>query len=226
MIKNSFDANKYKTQLDPAAWGSFIKERTENIKILKNYNTFCRYSEKTFYLSSLYLDIISIRLKQRRIKINYDRNQIIIGSMLLASKFIENEFDPNFELTQKWYFTNFSLDSILKHEEICLKLLEFKLNYSSAFDFCKFFINHGIVLASERPAERLEEINQRVMDTLSNFLENEKFIDFDPLQIACSCISITRNYYQLINSDHTFYNIYKIKSENLKDCMNNIQGYF
>lgn len=225
MRLKQFEFKKYKNQMKTETWSAFIQERSSNLKKLKLYTTLCRYSEKTFHLSSMYMDIIALNLRLSKQKERYETNLLIIGTMLIASKFHENEFNPNLVETHRLHFLSYDIETILIYEKICLRILDYKLNYPTAFDFSQFFLNHGIVLEKEDPDTRLEAINQRVMDTLTTFHSNENYLVYEPMQIACACINLTREYFKLNKWDETFYKYYGIRSTYMRDCSYHINRY-
>lgn len=121
----------------------------------------------------------------------------------------------------------FSEKDTKKSEMICLKLLGYKLDRNSAYDFLEYFLKQGIVFEDE--LQVLEEENhekftiKEIYDfpykILNFFLFDSRYLDFSPLQIACAIITFTRKKFNLRESwNNKFSEIYDIKLEDFMNC--------
>jgi hypothetical protein len=117
----------------------------------------------------------------------------------------------------------FSEMDIKKSEVICLKLLGYKLDRSSPYDFLEYFLKHGILFENEYIENLDEFILKEVYDfpykILNFFLLDCRYLDFSPLQIACAIITFTREKFRLRESwSRKFSEIYNIKLEDFMNC--------
>ena len=120
-------------------------KRSEMIKLLNKLVHKLRFRSQTFYLSILYLDLIMNLNTEIKVEL------ITISVLLLAAKFDENDTTvPNLiyfkNLMENYFIT---LDDIQKYELICLNMLEYKLNYNTAYHYINFFLSQGIIFNDE-----------------------------------------------------------------------------
>ena len=119
------------------------------------------FKSKTFYLAVNYLDIIFS--KQKNISYNY--NFIAAACLITASKFCENvPLKPTFQRFINLFNneTNNNENKITKedlflYEIIICKILDYKLNYFTIYEFNFFFFGNGIL-----KSEHLKEINNSI----------------------------------------------------------------
>ena len=119
--------------------------RAEYIKILNKLVHKHQFRSQTFYIACFYFDFIM----QNNQEINADN--AAIGALLLASKFDENDsLIPklsNFQsMSNKIYFT---IDDLKRNEFSCLEIMNYKLNYLTAYHFVNFFCSHGVIFVDE-----------------------------------------------------------------------------
>ena len=155
------------------------------------------FKSNTYFLSIYYLDLIFLKSK---IPSKYNNNFELLGltCLVLASKHLEN--DPsvphlqyfvsayNYAISHSQYYntqsTNFddyqkiTFNDLLMSEVIIIKILNYKLNYFTIYDFNSFFFGHGIL-----KIEQLTDINDKVYsenidDILDKDLNKEDDLDF------------------------------------------------
>ena len=166
----------YKIELSPIEIEKKMRENTidnyknnnfeniDNIYLEKRKNLFSliyktslkmNFRSQTYFLSIYYLDVIfsneeSIKIIKNE-KINYEN--LSLSCLLIASKFCENDpfipalssYKKAFEISN-YYIHNISNEEILYYEMLTLKLLKYKLNYYTIYDFITFFFCHGIIV--------------------------------------------------------------------------------
>ena len=106
------------------------------------------FKSQTFFLSAHYLDIIFT--KKRRINANL--NTLGLACLCLSAKFCEN--DPIVPHLQYFirifnnimgYKNIISMSDLKRTEVLVLKILNYKLNYFTIYDFNSFLFGHGIL---------------------------------------------------------------------------------
>lgn len=122
---------------------------------------------------------------------------------------------------------NFCEKEIKKSEIICLKLLSYKLNLTTSFDFLEFFLKNGILFEDDKfKFEDLMQIYNETVLILKDFVNDMRYLDFTPLQTVCAIVSYVRkkNYMTSWNShlEHT----YQIKKEDFANCLFVIETIF
>jgi len=106
----------------------------------------------------------------------------------------------------------FSLKEIRKLETLCIKKLNHKLDYYTAYHYIEFFLENGIIF-SQSDTE-LEKIYKTIYDIINYFLKDTKYLNFKPLEIAISCIAIVLEKYK----SKDFFEIYNINEKEYKFC--------
>ena len=161
---NTYNSSKNKTKI-------YFEKRKEIKTLLKNMNTSLDNNSSTYFLALLYSDLIfqnysleEIFLTNNTIsRYNLSSSSqkifpvkqcllIAVCCLIVASKF--NEKDPHvpdlnsfiriYNQNSKFYFI-FSLDELRDTEVKILKLLKYKLNFYSLYQFITFFFANGIL---------------------------------------------------------------------------------
>ena len=147
----------------------YLEKRKEIKTLLKNMNTSLDNNSSTFFLSLLYTDLIFNNYTLEEIftdNTNINRYSfssdnvflikkcllIALSCLVVASKF--NEKDPHvpdlisfiriYNQNSKFFFI-ISVEELRGVEVIILKLLKYKLNYYSLYQFVTFFFANGIL---------------------------------------------------------------------------------
>ena len=182
----------------------YISIRNEIITLLKKINTSIENNSSTYYMSLLYIDKIFTskdfdeylkECSKYRYQINPEIKKMYIvlsvSSLIVSTKFNEN--DPHFpgadaflKLCNK--FTNYSYsirtNDLVEGEIVILKLLKYKLNYYSVYNFLVFFFGHGIILDKtlekirnnydkRKLLEKIYIISREILDLINNESNNE-----------------------------------------------------
>ena len=106
------------------------------------------FKSQTFFLCTLYLDMI-FSIKK---KININLNTLGLAALCLAAKYVENDpIVPHLQYFLKvynyilGYKSIISISDLKSAEVMALKLLNYKLNYYTIYDFNSFLFGHGIL---------------------------------------------------------------------------------
>ena len=198
MVKsnNEFEENTFENDF-------YISMRYEIITLLKKINTSIENNSSTYYMSLLYIDKIFTsqdfneyikECSKYKYQINSEIKKMYIilsvSSLIVSTKFNEN--DPHFpgadvflKLCNK--FTNYSYsirtNDLVEGEIVILKLMKYKLNYYSVYNFLVFFFGHGIILDKtlekirnnydkRKLLEKIYILSREILDLINN--ENNK----------------------------------------------------
>ena len=137
----------------------YINSRKALFSLLHKITIRMGFKSQTFFLCAHYLDIIFT--KKKRIHLNL--NILGLSCLCLAAKFCENDpMVPHLQYFIKIFnningYKNAILMSELKRGEVAvLKILNYKLNYYTIYDFNSFLFGHGIL-----KIEQLKEIENK-----------------------------------------------------------------
>ena len=166
-IYNDFYLSKY-SSINKA----YIYSRKTLFNILHKITNAMGFKSQTFFLCAHYLDIIFSSNKSTNININL----IGLSSLCLSAKYCENDpIVPHLQYFIKVYnvlmgYKNFLSMNDLKTAEVSvLKMLDYKLNYFTVYDFNSFFFAHGIL-----KLDQIKEIGKnKNKNSRKNFYVNQ-----------------------------------------------------
>ena len=203
----------------------YLNIRTNSIKSLLKYSNIYHYSKKAFYLGIVYMDIIFQSLSEDII-LNEKYEINIINCIILAGKFYEDDlksmsFERFIDYNENEF--NFNIDNIAYNEIICLKLLNYRLNYYSIFDILNLLLQYYMdVLLIQKDYNKNEIFNYsfNILDNiiLTDITINYSFINivFSLLYKANKNFNICNNYLEQINKK------FNVKYSDYKECLENI----
>ena len=146
----------------------YISQRLSIFKILQKINMKMGFKSQTYFLSAYYLDILFMKKK----KINMNLYKVGLAALCLSAKHCENDpIVPQLQYFVKIYnnvmgYKNIiSMSDLMYGEVLLCKLLNYKLNYYSMYDFNAFFFCHGVL--------KLEQIKDIENDIKNNYLEEK-----------------------------------------------------
>ena len=135
----------------------YIFQRKNIFHILHKIMTKMGFKSQVFFLSTHYLDIIFSSKKNIKIKINI--YALALACLCVSSKFLE--LDPL--VPELYYFIRtyynicgykiknpISLQDLKYAEVLVLKILDYKLNYYTIYDFNSFFFVFGILKSQQK----------------------------------------------------------------------------
>ena len=200
-IIKSMKSNIYSNQLYFKSYSDINQEylsiRSSLFSLIHKISNKMNFKSNTYFLSIYFLDLLFLKSK---IPSKYSNNYKLLGltCLVLASKHLEN--DPsvphlqyfvsayNYAISQSHYYneqsTNFddyqkiTFNDLMMSEVIIIKLLNYKLNYFTIYDFNSFFFGHGIL-----KIEQLTDINDKfysgnIDDILDKDLNNEDDLEY------------------------------------------------
>lgn len=98
----------------------------------------------------------------------------------------------NFQSSYNAY--NYNAKEIRKYEQICLKLLHYKLNHYTIYDYIELLLNNGIVFINDKCSEGMvEDIYKQCKNIAVNLIIDNRSLGYTPLQLACSVVCFSRN---------------------------------
>ena len=157
MKTNIYNYHRDKNNIDK----TYIIQRKSLIDLISKISTRMNFKSRTFYQAVNYLDIIFSEQKN----INYNYNLLAAACLITSSKFCENvplkpTFNRFIDIVNEEINNNESKvtkDDLFLYEIIICKILNYKLNYFTIYDFDFFFIGNGIL-----KFEHLKEINNSI----------------------------------------------------------------
>ena len=140
---------------------NYLSIRNTIFNIMQKITMKFGFKSQTFFLSAYYLDLVFIKKK----KININIYKLGLACLCLSAKFCENDpIVPQLPYFVKIYnnitgYKNFiSMSELMYAEVVVCKILKYKLNYFTSYDFISFFFCNGI-LKLEQIKEIEKEIN-------------------------------------------------------------------
>ena len=214
----------------------YFKNRKEIKSLIKNMNACLDNNSSTFFLTLFYMDLIFENYSIEQImeenmnifdisldNINSLNNYVLLSlaCLVIASKF--NEKDPHvpdlnsfirvYNQYSKFYFV-FSISELMKAEVNILKILEYKLNYYSLYQFITFFFTNGILF----------EKNMRDSDIIRKFKYSEKRVlekvYVKSREILDIIIDDYDNYFQLFNGAENYLTAMEILIWSIENVLN------
>lgn len=192
MVSSSFDLENVFNIMkkDPIAYITnthsiqnlfIIQNRPSLVKELHYMCMKTHYKEKhsLFYKSLLYLDIIMHEaVMAPNVALNY--NLLCLNALSLGIKFTQNQINIP-RISQLQHLNRkcnaYTLDECLENETLCVKLMNFRLVYSSCYDYLEMFL-------IEKDA-----LFEKAKDLLDRISSQRCFIQKHPYHIACIIVS-------------------------------------
>jgi hypothetical protein len=251
MNKNTIDnyKNKNYEKIDRI----YLNCRKNLFNILNKISKRLKLKSQTYFLSIYLLDIIfsneeSVNIIKNE-KLNYDK--LSLSCLLISSKYCENDpLEPelnnyinNFEIST-FYIQTISNEELIFYEVLSLKLLQYKLNYYSIYDFITFFFCHGIITEEQikelkgdfKYKKILEKIYIKSRDYLNDIISKVYSIKFNSCYLAIfilekSINEILKYEFKKDYFSEIFEKIYNINYKNddeyikIKDEINKIENF-
>ena len=174
------------------------KMRKDMIQQMKNFLHKYRLNQICLYYSIYIMD----KLLAKRIKLNV--NEVAVTSLLISIKFLDidghippiNHFLELLKNNQKISIKELS---ILEIE--CLKKLNYKLSIPQPIDFINLILMNGIVFNTDVSESKIGisgSIYNLPIEIYEDIITyNTDYLQFHPLYLAFTCISISRELYHL-----------------------------
>ena len=190
----------------------YLLERKRLFHLIQQISSKLHFKFKTYYLSLLYLDIIFNENPRLSYKCQKNFDILAIVCLMIAAKFCENDLDnplPSEYITTYSKINSknvFCIKDIIYVEVLICKILKYKLNYFTVFDFISFFFANVIlkinqikniynivigegeimknILNSNYVKKLYEKIYKRARYYLNIFIYNIVSIKYDSLILA------------------------------------------
>ena len=214
----------------------YFENRKKIKNLIKNINTCLDNNSSTFFLTLFYMDLIfenysideilkeNLSIFDLPIDNNYTLNNYVLLSLaclVIASKF--NEKDPHvpdlnsflrlYNQYTKFYFI-FSLNELMRAEVNVLKILKYKLNYYSLYQFITFFFSNGILF----------EKNMKDSDLMRKYKYSEKRvlekIYVKSREILDLILDDYEQYYHLFNGPDNYVTAIEILIWSIENILN------
>jgi len=174
IMKNNI-FNHYEEQSILKINKTYTIQRKSIISLINKISHKMGLKSQTFYLAINYLDIVFSKQNQ----IPYDYGLLAIACLVISAKYCENVTSkPIFK-----YFVNLyneemeddkfkiTKENLINYEITICKILNYKLNYYSVYDFNFFFFGNGII-----KIEQLKLINNDILTMNNNNLNSSSYI--------------------------------------------------
>ena len=147
----------------------YLVARSSLFSLIRKISNKMGFKSQTYFLSIYYLDILFSKNK----KIDCNIKTLGLACLLLSAKYVENDpCVPNLAHFIKVYNNVvgykyiMSVTDLFYAEVLTCKMLGYKLNYYTIYDFDSFFFGHGII-----KIEQLRELNNENLShiNINNF---------------------------------------------------------
>ena len=159
----------------------YLLYRPSIFSLIRKISNKIGFKSQTFFLSAYYLDILHLKYK----KIDLDLKVISLACLLLAAKYAENDQNvPNLPVFVAIFNSIVGYRDLISNKELffaevlACKLLEYKLNYFTIYDFDSFFFGHGIIKIEQLKGlnNGIKMINDDFNDINMDITENSVYI--------------------------------------------------
>ena len=156
---------------------NYLNNRTSKINLIKRISDKLGFKSQTFFLAIYYFDIIKIESNETLTFNNY--NSLALACLIIASKYCENDPMvpqlPYFiraynSVVEKKNRNSIAISDLIYNELKICKLLNYKLQYYTIYDYNSFFFSHGIL-----KSDQLKEI--KISNNLSFSLYAKKVLE-------------------------------------------------
>ena len=107
----------------------------------------------------------------------------------------------------------FTVKDLRKMETLCIKKLNYKMDYYTAFHFLEYFLENGIIFSNVDID--IDTMYKNIYEIINYFLKDSKYFKFKPLEIAVSCIAIALEKY----NSKEFFDIYRLDEKEYICCI-------
>jgi hypothetical protein len=199
--------------------------------IINQYKSLCNKLNRNvnkyeiFYLSLLFNDLILYNCENEPIITNI--SLLVFCCFYISVKFRLNQYEIMSIKSLKKFnpekFNDYSNEEIQYVETLCLKLLNYKLNYMTSYDFLL------VLIYTNNPKRRVIDYS---MDILNKIISGDikEYIFKSPLKIAYEAISFAKekikenNYTETIDNNNSSYHKMKNNNNNVNINSNNNQS--
>lgn len=213
--------------------------RTDSIKALRGLVRRYFTGEEVFGLALFLIDMI---LSTRNHKINNEGksslmsinpNNVTSACFLLALKFL----DINYCLSEVINDIIEEDKEIIEYEQICLSIIDYKLNWYTPFSILELILSCGIFFENElfpntkntsskgpitiTVMDKIESAHQLCYNILNFLISDLKSLEFKSEYIVFSIVTIVREHFKVKQKWHqNLIKFYSVKFEDFEECYN------
>ena len=180
---------------------NYFSQRESLFYLIHKVSNKMNFKSNTYFLSIYLFDVVFLKNKIPSI---YKDNYELLGltCLVLAAKNLENDptvphlqyfvnvynyiITKNFQNSQNpilYEYHKISFDELMLSEVIVIKMLNYKLNYYTIYDFNSFFFGHGIL-----KIEQLKDIcddfsSQMDENNIENEIDNDELNHINPIMV-------------------------------------------
>jgi hypothetical protein len=177
----------------------YFLQRSQLLSYLKTLRDRFKLTKAIYYLAVYFMD--QILSQNTRLLEEY----IALGCLILASKnnltiakLTGNVKIPKYHDISLFIKNVYNVKELAKAELLCLTLLDYKTTNCSALLCLDYFLSVGVIWESENfDTELLSDFYSLCYKVLDFFIDDVRFVDFNPVQVACAVIALCRDYYKL-----------------------------
>ena len=188
-------------------------------KFLIKYN----FEYKILFIAVYFMDNILFKLNFH----SKDLDSIAIGCLILAVKFYDkNGKIPNLNFFQEILpnYSNFSLLEIKKIEILCLKYLNYNLNFPQPLNFIEILLLNGIVFTNDliylNVNSKIYNLPFKIYEKI--ILANADYLKFNPFYLAFAFVAVSRKLFSLEKWNTFFNSIFNVSFEEIEYIYNEI----
>ena len=188
-------------------------------KFLIKYN----FEYKILFIAVYFMDNILFKLNFH----SKDLDSIAIGCLILAVKFYDkNGKIPNLNFFQEILpnYSNFTLNEIKKIEILCLKYLNYNLNFPQPLNFIEILLLNGIVFTNDliylNVNSKIYNLPFKIYEKI--ILANADYLKFNPFYLAFAFVAVSRKLFSLEKWNTFFNSIFNVSFEEIEYIYNEI----
>ena len=158
----------------------YISKRSQIFTLIHKISNKMGFKSQTYFLSIYYLDII---FSNQPTKIDCNYNILALSCLLLSAKYSENDpVVPELKYFIRIYNSivgsknSISVSDLFYAEVMTIKMLNYKLNYYSIYDFNSFFFGHCILNIALISSITVKQENKKYL--LTNNLDNKINVNY------------------------------------------------
>ena len=175
-----------------------INNRKKILYKIKEFIYKHNIENKIYFKAIVLFDILLIKNKSFKILSN---EELALGALILSVKFnyIENKMISMKKYLDVYDDKIYTLQRLLNIERICLKMVNYYLNYKTPICFLEFFLLNGFIFNIDSLSkENYIKIYCKLQNVLENIMEeSNKYLNYNFFNLACSIVSYTRYFFDL-----------------------------
>ncbi|MCQ2818306.1 MAG: hypothetical protein MJ252_13650 [archaeon] len=202
--------------------------RKKNINNMRNCLSKLHLSKSTLFRAAFFFDYITIK---ENILSKTKMEQISLGALYLAMKYIDlNLMVPNIKQFIYSYDCSiyYSMEQIRNYEIVCLKIMNYKMDFVIFYDLLQLILVSGILFSNEtiRNNTMYNEYNLSIKISELIIESGLDYLKYDQFNIACAIVAVVRNNFGVTPWPEEFINLYQIDENNFCEEYNYISKLY